>query len=318
MLNPDTLAWRDELVLTREIVVAGDRAVFYEQVRRGHFVSLRRGVYVASSRWRELDAAGHYRLRVLAAVAFSQESLVVSHLSAACLWELPWFSPYPRTVHVLGELANGGRSTSAIARHTVGVPDRVITIEGVPVTSLARTIVDVARSATFVQAVAIADAGLRRTEVPWGGVPPTSLTKRQLVEEVDALSLSQGTAKARSVIEFANGLADRPGESISRVNVAKAKLTPPDLQAPLRGASGKLWHVDFWWPQFNLIGEFDGRAKYTDERYLRGRAAQEVLYEEKLREDDLRAARHGFTRWPWDVALSMPRLRAQLIAAGLR
>jgi hypothetical protein len=102
------------------------------------------------------------------------------------------------------------------------------------------------------------------------------------------------------------------------VNIALAKLTPPELQAAVRGASGRVWHVDFWWPEFNLIGEFDGKAKYTDERYLRGRTSQEVLYEEKLREDDLRAAAHGFVRWPWEVAISMPRLRARLIAAGLR
>ena len=89
MLNPDTLAWRDELVLTREITVAGDRAIFYEGVRREEFVSLRRGVYVRASRWRELDVTAKYRLRVLAAVAYASGDIVVSHVSAACLWQLP-------------------------------------------------------------------------------------------------------------------------------------------------------------------------------------------------------------------------------------
>jgi hypothetical protein len=318
MLNPDTLIWRDELILTREITVAGDRAIFYERVRKGEFISLRRGVYTASSHWWELDARGQYRLRVLAAVAYSKSELVVSHVSAACLWDLPWFLPYPRAIHTIERIANGGRSSSAVARHTVGRPDEFETIEGVSVTSLARTVVDVARSTSFVQAVAIADAALRRTDVPWDRVPPTALTRDDLFRELDRLSLSQGTAKGRRVVEFADGRADRPGESISRVHIAMAKLTAPQLQAPLRGASGRLWHVDFWWPEFNLIGEFDGKAKYTDERYLAGRTPQQVLYDEKVREDDLRAATHGFTRWPWEVAMSMPRLRRQLIAAGLR
>jgi hypothetical protein len=100
--------------------------------------------------------------------------------------------------------------------------------------------------------------------------------------------------------------------------VSLARLSPPELQVPLRGSSGRVWRVDFWWPAFNLIGEFDGKAKYTDQRYLRGRTPQEVLYDEKMREDDLRAAEHRFTRWPWEVAISMPRLRSHLIAAGLR
>jgi hypothetical protein len=318
MLNPDTLVWRDELVLTREITIAGDRALFYERVRKGEFLSLRRGVYVAATRWRDLDARERYRLRVLAAVAYTNDNLVVSHVSAACLWDLPWFLAYPRAVHALYLAANGGRSSSVIARHTVGIPNEFETIDGVFVTSLARTVIDVARSTSFVQAVAIADAALRRTDVAVDGVPPTTLTRSDLLQELDRLPLSQGTAKGRGVVEFADGLADRPGESISRVHIAMARMTKPVLQAPLFGASGRLWHVDFWWPEFNLIGEFDGRAKYTDERYLRGRTSNQVLYEEKIREDDLRAAHHGFTRWPWEVAISMPRLRAHLIAAGLR
>jgi hypothetical protein len=195
MLNPDTLAWRDELILTRDISVAGDRALFYERVRKGDFVSLRRGAYVAASQWRELDARGKYRLRVLAAVAYSQRPLVISHLSAACLWDLPWFSAYPRAIHALEPEANGGRSSSVIARHTVGITDEYVSIEGVLVTSLARTVVDIARSTSFEKAVAVADAALRRTTVPWGGVPATVLTREKLLVKLDLLPMAQGTAK---------------------------------------------------------------------------------------------------------------------------
>lgn len=75
--------------------------------------------------------------------------------------------------------------------------------------------------------------------------------------------------------------------------------------------------VDFWWPDFNVIGEFDDKHKYTDPRYMNGRTAQQVLYDEKLREDDLRAASHGFTRWPWATAVSPALLRAHLAPAGV-
>jgi hypothetical protein len=318
MLNPDTLAWRDHLILTREIELPGERAVFYDSVRRGEFVSLRRGVYAPASHWTQLDVESQYRLRVLAAAAYVDGDIVVSHVSAASLWRLPWFSPYPRGVHALDPFATGGRSTSLISRHTVGLPRETEFIDGVRVTSLTRTVVDVARSTTFGQAVAVADAALRRASHPREGLPPARIEKADLLREVSLLSVAQGTAKARRVIQFADGLADRPGESISRVHISMAKLTAPQLQASLMGASGRLWHVDFWWPDFNLIGEFDGRAKYTDEEFLRGRSPQEVLYDEKLREDDLRAADHGFTRWPWSVAISMRRLRAHLVSAGLR
>lgn len=97
-----------------------------------------------------------------------------------------------------------------------------------------------------------------------------------------------------------------------------ARLTAPELQVRMLGASGKEYVVDFWWPQFNVIGEFDGKYKYTDQQYMNGRTAQQVLYDEKLREDDLRAARHGFTRWPWATAASPVLLRAHLARAGVR
>jgi hypothetical protein len=318
MLNPLTLSWRDELTLTREITVAGDRSEFYRLVHHGDFVALRRGVYMKAWRWAELDRDERYLARVRASVAFT-EGLVVSHLSASAVWRLPWVGPYPSFVHAVCEDArSGGRRSSAIRLHALGAPDDFAEIDGVGVTSLARTVVDVARTSSFAQAVVVADAALRRSSIPLDGLPATFLTPDDLHREVGLVALTHGTAKALRAIEFADARADSPGESISRVNMSLARLTAPILQAPLRGASGKVWNVDFWWPTYNLIGEFDGKAKYTEEKYLKGRTPQQALYDEKMREDDLRSAHHNFTRWPWATATSMPLLRAHLIAAGLR
>jgi hypothetical protein len=318
MLDPRTIPWRDELILTREITVAGDRTDFYQRVRHGEFVPLRRGVYMAKDRWDSLKIDGQYLARVHAAVAFASGAMVVSHVSAAAIWRLPWVGTYPRGVHALHQEANGGRSSSALTLHKISDSAQLAQIAGVTVTSLARTVVDVARTATFGQAVAVADAALRRSRFPLPGLPVTDVSKEDLRDVLDRVPVAHGTARASRAIEFADGLADRPGESMSRVNIALAGLTPPILQQPLRGASGRAWHVDFWWPKFNLIGEFDGKGKYVDEEFLAGRTPQQALYEEKLREDDLRAADHKFSRWPWEVANSMPHLRAHLIAAGLR
>ena len=318
MLNPRTLAWRDHLILTRDITVAGDRRDFYRLVQRGEFVRLRRGVYMKTSRWTELNEDARYLARVHAAVAFTPTPLLISHLSAAAVWRLPWFGSCPAFIHALGDFSDGGRRSSQIRMHALSTPDRVEDIEGVTVTSLGRTVIDIARSSSFVQAVVVADAALRRTQSPVSGLPATTLTVDSLLAELALVPLRNGTAKARRAIEFADGLADRPGESISRVNISLARLTAPVLQVRIRGASGRTYPVDFWWPEFNLIGEFDGKFKYTDERFLLGRTPQQALYDEKMREDDLRAADHGFSRWPWETAISMPLLRAHLIKAGVR
>jgi hypothetical protein len=75
--------------------------------------------------------------------------------------------------------------------------------------------------------------------------------------------------------------------------------------------------VDFWWPEFNLIGEFDGNGKYLREEFANGRSPGEIVIAEKRREDRLRALGPQVTRWDWSIARSAFRLRAHLADAGL-
>ena len=97
-----------------------------------------------------------------------------------------------------------------------------------------------------------------------------------------------------------------------------ARIPAPDLQVPVVGASGRRYFADFYWADRRHIGEFDGAAKYTDPRFLQGRTPQQVLLDEKRREDDLRAAGYRVTRWDWETALSPVRLGALLRHAGIR
>ena len=210
-----------------------------------------------------------------------------------------------------------GRVNSRLIRHPVGLSKHALRLDGIRVTDLARTAVDVAATNTFVEGVITLDAALRRTVHPLPGMPITLLTREQLLLEVPRIPLTHGRAKARRAVEFADGLADRPGESISRVSMSIAGLSSPQLQVELQGASGRWYVVDFWWPQFAHIGEFDGRFKYTDSEFLRGRTPERALLDEKVREDDLRAAGRGMSRWTWEVALSPKRLRQLLNAAGV-
>lgn len=315
--------WREHFTVIRELAVRAERSAFYRSVSRGEFVAVTRGVYVKTELWHAMDRHARYRT-VVKAAAVSYGDATFSHHSAAALWRLPWVGSWPQRVHVVVPPSSGGRSTSGVLRHTTGdlaspsSPSMYSVIDGLAVTSLARTVVDVASVATFGQSVAVADAALRRTAHPLPGIPSTFLAREDLLRELDRISTTHGSLKARAAVEFSNGLADRPGESMSRVSMFRAGLPAPELQVELAGESGQIWIVDFWWPEFNLIGEFDGRWKYTDPEFLRGRMPEQVLIDEKDREDDLRAANHGFTRWDWPVALSPARMRDRLRGAGLR
>jgi hypothetical protein len=302
---------------SREQRDGSNRSALLSLTRSGELTRIFPGIYVESEFWSALDPDSRYRLRVRA-VADEHGQIVVSHESAAALWRLPKIGPRPTRVHVLEPINGPGRPTSKLVRHPVGVPDDVTTIDGIRVTSIARTVVDVAATNTFVEGVTVMDAALRRTSHPLVGLPLTIITKDDLFDELERIPLRHGRAKARRAIEFADPLADRPGESISRVSMSIAGLPAPRLQVRLQGASGRWYTVDFWWPQFNHIGEFDGRFKYSDPEFLRGRTPHQALLDEKAREDDLRASGRGMSRWMWETALSPKRLRDLLVAAGVR
>lgn len=308
MQNSNDIDAAHHLVYSRNIRLPGERSALYAQIRSGSLVRVLRGCYIRLEVWDRLDLDERYRVRVHAAAGYFGRFTVFSHESAAAMWRLPWIGRWSDRAHAIGVRAGGGRSSTWLIRHIRDVAEPPAVIDGLRVTGLASTVVDLAATLEFGRGIVIADAALRRT---------AEVSRSDLQRLVSSVPSTQGAARARAVIAFADGAADRPGESLSRVAMHRARIPLPQLQAELQGASGTWWTVDFWWPQFNVIGEFDGKLKYTDPQFRNGRTADEVLYDEKMREDDLRAAGFGFTRWPWKVALSAPALKAHLARAGV-
>lgn len=78
-----------------------------------------------------------------------------------------------------------------------------------------------------------------------------------------------------------------------------AGLPAPVLQWEVRSRAGRLLgRVDFAWPGLRTVGEFDGRVKYG--ALLRpGQDPGDAVFEEKLREDAIRAEDLRVVRWTW-------------------
>jgi hypothetical protein len=308
----------DPLALSIQLHSPGERSDLFARARAGRAKKLFPGGYVVPDDWEEMDGDARHRLLVEAAARKSRRPLVVSHLSAAALWRLPAIRPWPDRVHVLQARGTTMRSTASLIRHSEGVPEILETIDGHRVTDLAHTVVDLAATVPFRDAVVFADAALRRLGSPSPSLPSDAVTGADVEALIIRRGARPGMAHARRVLEFADGRADRPGESVSRVSMLSARISRPDLQMPVFGASGSKYFADFYWADRRHIGEFDGVAKYTDPQFLRGRTPQQALLDEKRREDDLRAAGYRFTRWGWEVALSPSRLGALLRQAGIR
>lgn len=72
-----------------------------------------------------------------------------------------------------------------------------------------------------------------------------------------------GTGRARSVVDFANGLSESVFESCARVVFHEHGLPPPQLQVTLSGQSGiEVARVDFFWGKYQVVAETDGMLKY--------------------------------------------------------
>jgi hypothetical protein len=295
---------RELLRLTREDPTAAGRRAISRDHAAGRVHRICEGAYVSTADWGRLDDRGRHLLVAHAAVALRRRRLVFSHWTAVAVWGLPYLGSLPAVAHVVAERAAGGRTDDALVRHCIGIP-RTTFIHGLEVTDLARTVVDMAKSAPFADAIVIADAALQRLA-----------SRDELVEHVGAAG-SRGVARSRAVIEFADPASGSAGESLSRVSIRRAGLPDPVLQHRFEDRLGAMF-VDFWWPRFNLVGEFDGAVKYDDPRFLAGRTPAQALLDEKDREDRIRALGPRVTRWRWKTAESPARIRAHLLTAGLR
>lgn len=258
-------------------------------LRTGTLTAVQPGAYVVGT---PPDAVvAQHALRLRATLERLSDGAVASHVSAAVLHGLPTWGMSLERVHVSRDRhRSGGRVGRRIHVHSVPLnADEVVAVGGTVVTSAARTVVDLARSIPVEQAVVVADAVLA-----------LGLADRaELQDAVQRATRWRGSPAAHRVIAFADGRSESVGESRSRVAIRRADLPAPVPQWEVRAADGRLLgRVDFGWPDLATVGEFDGRVKYS--RLLRpGQQPGDVVFAEKLREDELRSEGLGFVRWTW-------------------
>lgn len=273
------------------LLAAGVTDAELRRLRRcGDLAALLPGAYVDPADPRLRRPETRHGLLVAAALPRVASDAVISHVSAAVLYGLPiWNLPLGR-VHTTRPRRTGALRTGRLQVHTAPLDaDEITEVDGTPVTSVVRTLLDIARTVGFEQAVVIVDAALHRHLV----------TPDDLRAALGRIARWRGAPAARRVVEFANPRAESPGESRSRVAMARLGLPRPELQWEVVRADGvSLGRVDFGWPELRRVGEFDGFVKYG--RLLRpGQVPADVLFAEKVREDAIRAENLGFTRWTW-------------------
>lgn len=258
-------------------------------VKRKDLVVLRHGVYVDGTLWQAADPAGQALLRVHAELLVRRRDEVASGLLAAAAHGLPFLGRLPAQPRLTLPREEGERPRED--RPRMWLPDEHVTeLAGAPVTTFARTVVDVARTRPFAFAVVTADAALR-----------DGCTREELLEVLERCRRWPGTRSARRVIEFGDGRSESPLESLGRARHEEQGLPRPDLQVDL-GDQHRSVRVDQYWREHRTVAEADGLGKYDTPQVLRA---------EKLREDALRDRGEQVVRYVWDEAMNRPELIAE-------
>lgn len=259
-------------------------------LRRRVWVPIRRGAYAEASVVDGSSGVERHVLRVRAVSLALEEPWAVSHNSAALVHELPTWGTDLSAVHMTRTKVHGARTEAGVKHHLATLPSGSLVIAGgILTTGLARTATDVAREFGREPGVVCMDAALGR-----------GVSEAKMHRVVEELGQWPGACAAKAAASVADGRAESPGESRTRLLVAECGLPAPRLQAVVTDGDFAA-RVDMLIDEYSLIIEFDGRAKYgrgrdgVDARVSDG----DLVWAEKLREDRLRELGFEVVRLVW-------------------
>jgi hypothetical protein len=207
---------------------------------RRHYRALMPNVYV------EKRMCPSLRQRAHAAFLWSGRQGLVAGLVASALHGAKWVGD-DAAVELIH--ANAKAPTAVITRNDLVHPHEVTTIDGLPVTTVARTAFDLGRRGDVGTAVARLDALARAT--------------RFSVDEVLDIAAQHRHARGlrqldRALTLFDRG-ADSPKETWLRLMLIDEGFPRPQTQIPVPGLDGfPLYYLDMGWEHLKLAVEYDG------------------------------------------------------------
>jgi hypothetical protein len=220
---------------TRELLSVLSPKALEVAVRTGKVIRVRRGVYAMKPP--DIPAR-------LAALDLASGARVVACMHTAA--EFYGFNTEADDrLHILDPGIRMRPSPELMVHQRIGAPLR--TMRGRLVTAPAWTAVEIARTLRRPRALAVLDAALH----------VASCTRADLVLAVAEQRGRRGIVHVRELVALVDGRAESPMESEARLVFIDGGLPLPELQYEITDLHGKLWRVDFAWPDSKVVAEYD-------------------------------------------------------------
>ena len=270
MLESDGLLLRDRALAE----VDPDRLLV--ALRSGRLKRVQRAVYLPRNiELRPLTAA---RAAILSS---GVPTAVASHETAARVHGIA-LPEGRRCEHVTVPLEKRRKDRKDLRFHvrSIALGD-TCSMEGIPVTSIVRTLADLACLLDRVPAVWAIDDALRER----------ICTRDEIVEVIGTWRGGPGSHAARLRLAEADGMAESPLETAARLAIADAQLPPPVAQHEVRSPDGQLVaRLDHAYPGHRVALEYDGRSVHD---------APAALYRDRGRQNALIALGWTVLRFVW-------------------
>lgn len=231
------------------------------RVSRGSLHPMHRGVYAVGHANPPLEG------RFLAAVKACGPDAVLSHFStAALLGYVRWDGRHPEVT----VLRSGTRVHRRIRVHRTQTldPQDVARYRGIPITSPARTLIDLAGALDYRR--------LRRAVRQAQSLRHVEL--RQLTEALARLGPRRGSRNLRRILATGPAPTRSELEDVVLDLILGGGLEHPDVNVPLVVA-GRRVVPDFRWPSQRLVVEADGAAWHDDRLSREDDAERQALLE---------------------------------------
>jgi very-short-patch-repair endonuclease len=278
-------------VVTRAQLVAHGvgPATVERAMRDRRLLRIHRGVY----------AFGHRALRPegwwMAAVLACGEGAVLSHRSAAVAWTL--LKPADGRIEVTSPRAGGAALRSVRAHHGDLAPADATARHRIPITTVARTLLDIAETGTSRELDLAIDEAIRLRRFRWRDLDELRARAhgRRGLKPLAAALQALEPARTRTKSEL-----EREGLSL----IHAFALPPGEVNRRLLG-----YEVDLLWREHRLVVELDSHAFHsTPAEFERNRR----------RYADLQAAGFRVLRFTWRQVIGQPGWVADRIRMVLR